>query len=444
MTNVSHGGSGLRAQGSGQVPPAPSPQPPASAAVRRRTDCRLCGSRSLQQIGSLGQTPLANAFVSASDRSKPQERFPLDVYICNGCSHVQLLDVVDPDVLFRDYVYVSATSPVFVEHFRRYAEAMLRLTGMPKGSRAIEIGSNDGTLLRFFQDAGMQVLGIDPARQIAAEATRRGIDTLPEFFDLALARKLQAQGWQASLIAANNVFAHADDLHTIVDGVAHLLAPDGVFVFEVSYLLDVFEKTLFDTIYHEHLSYHTVKPLVGLFARHGMELIDAVRVDSHGGSLRGIAKLKGGRLAKQPGVERLIAKEAALGLHGAEVFRTFFQNIQRRKAELTQLLGRLKREGKRVVGFGAPAKATTLMFHFGLGPDTLEYIIDDSPLKQGLFSPGHHIPVVPSLSLYDPARKPDYVLILAWNFADSIMKRHQPFRDAGGHFIVPLPTVEVS
>lgn len=411
--------------------------------MRTRADCRLCGSRDLQRIVSLGETPLANAFVSAADRAKTQERFPLDVYLCKGCSHVQLLDIVDPEVLFRDYVYVSSTSPVFVEHFRRYAQEMLRLTGIRQGSRVVEIGSNDGALLRFFQEAGMQVLGIDPARQIASDATRRGIETLPEFFDLALARTLKAQGWQASLVAANNVFAHADDLHTIVEGVAHLLTPDGVFVFEVSYLLDIFEKTLFDTIYHEHLSYHTVKPLAGLFARHGMELIDAVRVDSHGGSLRGIAKLKDGRLAKQPGVERLIAAEASLGLHGAGAFQAFFQNIQRRKAELTQRLAGLKRDGKRIAGFGAPAKATTLMFHFGLGPDTLDYIIDDSPLKQGLFSPGHHIPVVPSSLLYDAARKPDYALILAWNFADSIMKTHQPFQGSGGHFIVPLPTVEV-
>ena len=290
----------------------------------------------------------------------------------------------------------------------------------------------------------MRVLGIDPARRIAAEATRAGIETLPEFFDLALADRLRAQGWQASLIAANNVFAHADDLHAIVDGVARLLAPDGVFVFEVSYLLDVFEHTLFDTIYHEHLSYHTVKPLVGLFERHGMELIDAIRVDSHGGSLRGIAKLKGGRrFRRSPSVERLIAEEARLGLHGPEAYRTLFNNIQQRRVELTDLLRQLKGAGKKIAGFGAPAKATTLMFHFGLGPETLDYVIDDSPLKQGLYTPGHHLPVVPSSDLYDAAHKPDYALILAWNFAEPIIKKHQAFLDAGGHFIVPLPKVEV-
>jgi len=411
--------------------------------MRTRADCRLCGSRNLKQLFSLGATPLANEFVSAADRCKLQERFPLDVHLCADCGHVQLLDVVDPELLFRDYVYVSATSPVFVDHFRRYAEAMLEYTGMPKGSRVVEIGSNDGTLLRFFKDAGMQVLGIDPARRIAEEATKAGVETLQKFFDLALARRLKSQGWEAALIAANNVFAHADDLHAIVEGVAHLLVPDGLFVFEVSYLLDVFKKTLFDTIYHEHLSYHTVKPLVGLFARHGMQLIDAIRVDSHGGSLRGIAQCAGGPRPVHPRVEQLIGVEASHGLHGPEAFRGFFRSIQERKAELTELLRRGRAAGRRVAGFGAPAKATTLMFHFGLGPETLEYIVDDSPLKQGRFSPGHHIPVVASSRLYEPATRPDDVLILAWNFAESIMRNHQAFRQAGGRFIVPLPQVRV-
>jgi len=411
--------------------------------VKKRDNCRLCGSRKLQQLFSLGATPLANEFVSAVDLGKPQERFPLDVHLCADCGHVQLLDVVDPELLFRNYVYVSATSPVFVDHFRRYAEAMLKYTGMPKGSLIVEIGSNDGTLLRFFKDAGMRVLGIDPARRIAEEATRSGIETLPEFFDLALARRLRSQGKEAALVAANNVFAHADDLHAIVEGVAHLLAPDGLFVFEVSYLLDVFEKTLFDTIYHEHLSYHTVKPLVGLFARHGMELIDTVRVDSHGGSLRGIAKRQGGRWAVQPSVQDLISQEARLGLHGAQAYQKFFEQIQQRKSALTALLKERKAQGRKISGFGAPAKATTLMFHFGLGPDTLDYIIDDSSLKQGLYSPGHHIPIVPSSHLDDPAHRPDDVLILAWNFAEPIMAKHQAFRTQGGHFIVPLPEVKV-
>ena len=416
----------------------------ASPTLRTRQDCRLCGSQELELVMSLGTTPLANEFVKPADRGKPQDRFALNVHLCKGCGHVQLLDIVDPERLFRNYVYVSSTSPVFVEHFRRYAASICELTGLAAGSQVVEIGSNDGILLRFFKEAGMRVLGIDPAQEIAEAATRSGIETLPEFFDPALARKLRAQGWEASVIAANNVFAHADDLHGIVEGVAHLLKPDGIFVFEVSYLVDVVTKSLFDSVYHEHLSYHTVKPLVGLFERHGMEFVDAIRVESHGGSLRGIAKLKGGPLPRQSRVDELIALEASLGLDGPEAYREFIGRIERLRAQLLELLQRLKREGKRIVGFGAPAKATTLMFFFGIGPDLIDALIDESPLKQGLFSPGHHLPVVPSSALYDPVHRPDYAVVLAWNFAESIIKRHRRFLDDGGHFIVPLPTIEVS
>ena len=412
-------------------------------AMRTRTDCRLCGSRELTQVLSLGDTPLANEFVEAGQVGTPQDRFPLNVHLCRACGHAQLLDVVDPQRLFRHYVYVSGTSPVFVEHFRRYAADVVQWTGIPPGSRVIEIGSNDGTLLRFFKDAGMQVLGIDPARAIAADATTRGIDTLPEFFDLALAQRLRREGWEASVVAANNVFAHADDLHGIVEGVAHLLHQDGVFVFEVSYLVDVIEQGLFDTIYHEHLSYHTVKPLTRLFQQHGMELVDAIRVDTHGGSLRGIAKRTGARWPLQPRVEQLIQLETSMGLCGLAAYRDFFARIQQRKEELLALLCGLKQEGKRIAGFGAPAKATTLMFHFGLGPEVIEYLMDDSPWKQGRFSPGSHLPVLPSTALYDADTRPDHVVILAWNFAESITRTHQAFVDGGGHFIVPLPKLEM-
>lgn len=419
------------------------PAAPAQPQMRTRRDCRLCAATTLRRIVSLGATPLANAFVRAEDRSAAQPTFPLDVHICDRCAHVQLLDVVDPELLFRDYVYVSSTSPVFVEHFREYARSMIRFARAAPGARIIEIGSNDGVLLRFFKDAGMKVLGVDPARRLAEEATRSGVETRPEFFDLDLARRLRREGWTARILAANNVFAHADDLHSIVEGVAHLLEPDGVFVFEVSYLLDVVEKTLFDTIYHEHLSYHTVKPLVGLFERHGMTLIDASRVDTHGGSLRAVAALRDGPHRPRDSVDALIAEEAGRGLHGPDAYRAFFADIQRRRDELTSVLAGLRAEGRRIAGFGAPAKATTLMYHFGLGPETLEYIVDDSPLKQGLYTPGRHIPVVPSSFLYDDRTRPDAVVVLAWNFADPIIRRHQAFRDAGGRWIVPLPRVEV-
>src|SRR5215469_16163821 len=259
----------------------------------RRKTCRLCGGPRLISVLELAPTPPANAFVPREELGKTQQRFPLDVFFCEDCTHAQLLDVVDPSVLFENYVYVSGTSPSFVAHFESYARGIMEQFRPQPGGLVLDIGSNDGTLLRFFQKAGMKVLGIDPARNIAQEATRNGIPTLATFFNPQLAKQLRGEHGPASVITANNVFAHIDNLEGVVEGIRTLLAPDGVFVFEVSYLSDVFEKTLFDTIYHEHLDYHSVKPLVPFFRRLGMELIEAQRVSSHGGSLRGIAQLAG-------------------------------------------------------------------------------------------------------------------------------------------------------
>jgi SAM-dependent methyltransferase len=372
---------------------------------------------------------------------KPQQVFPLDVFFCENCAHVQLLDVVDPRVLFENYVYVSGTSPAFVAHFENYANDLLGRFKPAAGSLVVDIGSNDGTLLRFFQKAGMNVLGIDPAKNIAENATRSGVETLPQFFTTALAKEISATRGTAKIITGNNVFAHIDDLKGVVDGVRTLLAPDGVFAFEVSYLLDVYENTLFDTIYHEHLDYHSVKPLVQFFHANGMELIEAIRVPSHGGSLRGIAKKAGGPHPAGASVQQCVDLEAKLGLHKAETFVQFGRNIDALKNELGKLLRRLKAEGKSIAGFGAPAKATTLMYHFGIGPDLIDFIIDDSPLKQGLFSPGLHIPVLPAAAIAE--RKPDYLVLLAWNFAGPIMQKNEAYKKQGGRFIVPIPKVEV-
>lgn len=412
-----------------------------SSACQRRTTCRLCGGSRLSLVLELAPTPPANAFVPAAEKDGTQETFPLDVFFCEDCAHVQLLDVVDPRVLFENYVYVSGTSPVFVRHFAAYADDVIARFAPPAGGLILDIGSNDGTLLRQFKDRGFRVLGVDPAKDIARQATESGVETFAGFFTADLAGSIRADRGPAAVITANNVFAHADDLAGIVRGIRGLLAEDGVFVFEVSYLVDVYEKTLFDTIYHEHVAYHSVKPLVHFLAENGLELIQALRVDSHGGSLRGVAQLAGGPRSVDASVADLIALEEGLGLHRAETLKGFGAKIDRVRDELNGLLKRLKAEGKSVAAFGAPAKATTLMYHFGIGPEIIDFIVDDSPLKQGLFSPGMHIPVLPSQAIYD--RKPDYVVILAWNFAAPIMDKHAAYRQGGGRFIVPLPTVEV-
>jgi SAM-dependent methyltransferase len=407
----------------------------------RRNTCRLCDSRAVRLVMSLGSTPPANAFLRKDQLQEPEPSFPLDLFLCENCGHLQLLDVVNPEVLFRNYVYVSSTSPSFVDHFRRYAEDMVRRYQVAPGSWIVEIGSNDGVLLRPFQALGMRVLGVDPAVRIAKQATESGVETWPEFFTEAIGRRIRKERGAAAVVAANNVFAHADDLHGILEGVKHALAPDGVFVFEVSYLLDVFEKTLFDMTYHEHVCYHSVKPLVTLFQRHGMQLIEALRVPTHGGSLRGIAALQGSRHARQPSVQDLLDQERAVKLDQFGTFQKFAADIGALKQELREVLLDLKGKGRRIGGFGAPAKLTTLMHHFELGADLIDFVVDDSPLKQGLYTPGYHIPVVPASHLYES--KPDYVLILAWNFADNIIKNHQAYLDGGGRFIVPLPALRI-
>ena len=408
--------------------------------VHRET-CRLCTSRNVSKVFALAPTPLANAFVTADKLADAQDLYPLDVWFCNACGHLQLLDVVDPSVLYAHYVYVSGTSPVFVRHFKDYAAYVIDNFQPAPAGLVVDIGSNDGTLLRFFKDSGRRVLGVDPAQEISEQTRASGIPVLVDYFSPVVADRIRAEHGAASVIAANNVIAHIDDLAGVMEGVRRLLAPDGVFVFEVSYLGSVVENTLFDTIYHEHIDYHSVTPLQAFFDRCGLELIEAVRVDSHGGSLRGVVQIKGGPRRQGKSVRAMLDYEEAAGLNRPDTYAAFANHVDGLRTELTGMLHRLKSEGKRIAGFGAPAKLTTLMYHFGLEADLIDFVVDDSPLKQGHFTPGMHIPVVPAQELYN--RKPDYVVILAWNFAKPIIEKHSAFREAGGRFIVPLPKVEV-
>lgn len=407
----------------------------------RRDHCQLCASKELTLILSLAPTPPANAFVPESALDEEQKCFPLDVFHCEACHHTQLTDVVDPAVLFENYVYVSGTSPAFVRHFENYANTVIDRFGPPGDGLVVDIGSNDGTLLRFFQNAGMTVLGIDPAKDIAATATAAGIETLPQFFTPALAREIVEARGKASVVTANNVFAHADDLKSIAEGIATMLAPGGVFVFEVSYLVDVFEDVLFDTIYHEHMAYHAVGPLRQFFKSIGLELFATERIPSHGGSLRGFVQLAGGPHDHDGSVENLLAGERDLKLDSSATLKKFGARIDELGQTFNGVIRDLQAAGKTIAAYGAPAKATTLLYHFGIAPGTLEFIVDDSPLKQGLYSPGLHIPVVPAEILFE--KQPDILVILAWNFADVIMEKNAAFAEKGGHFLVPVPEVRL-
>ena len=406
----------------------------------KKLTCRLCKSSELISVLELVSTPPANAFVTKDKLSIKQTKYPLELFFCKNCNHVQITDIVDPTQLFENYVYVSGTSPVFVEHFKNYAKNIIETFKPPIENYILDIGSNDGTLLKFFKELGYSVVGIDPAKEIANKASKEGIETINDFFNLESSKKIKEKYSKASLITANNVFAHCDDLSGITEAVSNLLIPNGLFVFEVSYLVDVYQKTLFDTIYHEHLSYHSVTPLVKFFQDRKMTLIDVLKVNTHGGSIRCVVR-NSENVKVKDSVNNFIKLEKSLLFDNCETFINFSNKIDDRKNELNDLLVKLKLNDKTIAGFGAPAKATTLMYEFGLNSDILDFIVDDSPLKQGLYTPGLHIPVLSSS--YIEIFKPDYLLILAWNFAGSIVKNNKKFHESGGKFIIPLPKLEV-
>lgn len=412
-----------------------------SADHTKRDNCRLCRSTDVEEVLTLAPTALANELVTEDERSATQQKFPLALYFCNDCSHVQLLDVVDPDRLYRNYLYVSGTSPVFRQHFDEYAGSVVDKYGIAEGSLVVDIGSNDGVLLSCFQRRGMVVQGVDPAEAIAAQATENGIDTLPEFFSPDVATRIVTERGPASLVVANNVFAHIDDLHSVLEGVSRLLGDDGFLVIEVSYLKDVLEKVLFDTIYHEHLDYHSVGPLRRFFAENGFELVDTISIPSHGGSLRAVARKKGGDYPVQESVAAFVAEEERLGLYRASTFRAFAERIDALGDELLAVMNSMKARGKTIAGFGLPAKAATLMHQFGIGPEYIDFVVDDSPMKQGLYSPGYQIPVVASDRLQSD--RPDCIVILAWNFADPIIAKLDWHIEDGGTVIVPLPQLRI-
>jgi SAM-dependent methyltransferase len=398
----------------------------------------MCAGSRLVRVLELTPTPPGNRVLTAEETKRSWPVYPLELNFCESCFHVQLGHVVDPTILYQNaYSYVSGTSAVFVEHLRLYAEEMVRERGLSQGDLVVDIGSNDGTCLSFFKRAGMTVLGIDPATDIAAKATASGIETLPAFFDLELARRLRAERGAARLITSHNACAHIDDLDGLIRGVRHWLADDGVVVIEVGYLLDVYKNLWFDTIYHEHLDYHSVAPFRTFFARHDMELVSARRIAPQGGSIRLIAQKRPGPLQVDASVAELVELERTSGLQDAASFVEFGARIERTKTRLKALLSELRVAGKSIAGFGAPTKSTTLMLHFGIGRDTLDFIVDENPLKQGMYTPGNHIRIGPAQELYD--RRPDYVLILAWNFADSIMSRNARYAREGGQFILPMP-----
>lgn len=405
--------------------------------VRRRSDCRLCHGEKLAKVWSFGQTPLANSYLKPEEVGKKAEiTAPLDVYYCRDCHLVQLLDIVSPHELFDEYLYVSSTSPKYVQHFTDYARHLIGRFALNEESLVVDVGSNDGILLKPLQAAGIKVLGIDPAVNIARTATVAGIPTWAEYFTPPVAQRVKDTLGAADVITANNVFAHTDGIDTFVEAVKTLLADNGVFVFEVQYVGDILAKNLFDIVYHEHVNYYSLHPLVAYFERQGMTVVDVQHPPVHGGSLRVFVKLGAGH-AVSDSVAKMLQAEKEAGMMTIQSYLELKNHVAANKIKLRELLAGLKEKGHKIAGYGAPAKATTLMHVLGIDGKDLDFIVDDSPYKQGLVMPGTHVPIVPPTKLYNSGI--DYCLILAWNFADAIMEKHKLFAKSGGRFIVPVP-----
>lgn len=404
--------------------------------IKKAIKCRVCTKKTLVPVIDFGMSPLANAFLKKDQIDKPEYFYPLTVVFCESCGFIQLGHVVSPHLLFDDYVYVSSTSPVFVNHFKDFADTVVSRLKLSDKSLVVDIGSNDGILLKPLKEKGIRVLGVEPAAHIAKMAERDGIPTLADWFTIEVAKKIVKKEGHASIVTGTNVFAHIDDLDEVVYGVKTLLAPDGVFITESPYLIDFIEKNYFDLVYHEHVSYWSVKSLNTLFGRFNMEVFYVEKVPVHGGSIRVYAGIKGKHKIDKS-VGQFLASEKKLGIADKKTYREYEKRILENKRKLIDLLTKLKVKNKSLVGYGAPAKGNTLLNYFKIGPEIFDYIVDDSPFKQGLYTPGTHIPVVSSSRL--KKKTPDYIVILAWNFADSIIKNLSWLKERSCKFIVPVP-----
>lgn len=408
--------------------------------IHRRTDCRACASEDLELVFALKPTPIGDDYVSKDRVDEVQPSYPIDLFMCKQCGLAQITDVIDPDVLYGSYIYVTQSSFGLSSHFQSYAEHVVQRCQVAPGSLVMDLGSNDGTLLRSFKGLGMKVLGVEFAAHIAEQATASGVETIGKFFERDLATQIVASHGHSRVVTANNVFANIDDLRSWVDGINVLLADDGVFIFESYYLADVIDNMVFDFIYHEHLSSFSVKPIQALFASVGLELVVIERVATKGGSLRYFVQRPGGPMQRDGSVAKLLAEEDAKGIYRKETYDVFTAKIDALKQQTLQFLKQAKKDGKTVAGFGASITGTTLIYHFEIG-EYLDYLVDDNLAKQGRFSPGLHLPVLPSSAIYE--RKPDYVLVLAWRFADTFMQKHQAYLDQGGSFVVPVPEFRI-
>ena len=393
-------------------------------------------------MADLGLSPIANDYVAGQRYRDPEPFYPLEARVCQSCRLVQTLDVRRADEIFRaDYAYFSSHSTTWLKHAETYVDGMIHRFGFDRSSRVIEIASNDGYLLQFAQARGLRCLGIEPSESVARAARKKEIETLIDFFDARLAKHLVSNGWQADLLTANNVLAHVPDINDFVRGVATLLAPDGVATFEVQHLLKLMQRHQFDTIYHEHFSYLSLLAAQRIFESAGLRVFDVEELETHGGSIRFFVCRAGASHGTQPAVERVLRDEIGYGLATDDVYRSWHESVRETKRTLLDLLIRLKREGRSIVGYGAPAKGVTLLNYCGIGVDFLDYTVDRAPSKIGCFLPGVRLPILPPAAIFES--KPDFILILPWNIKDEIKAQLEGVRAWGARFIIPIPTARI-
>jgi SAM-dependent methyltransferase len=427
---------------------APTPHEAAAgvpAALRdnagREPQCRFCGAPMRTTFVDLGMSPLCESYVSPAGLNQMEPFYPLHVFVCERCWLVQLDQYVSPQHIFSEYAYFSSYSDSWVEHARRYVEAITARLGLNAASRVVEIACNDGYLLQHFVRLGIPVLGIEPAANVAKVAIEKGIPTLVRFFGVETAADVSRESGQADLVVGNNVLAHVPDINDFVAGLRILLSREGAVTMEFPHLVRLMEGNQFDTIYHEHFSYLSLTVVQDIFRSHGLRVYDVEEIPTHGGSLRVYGCHAGASIREQPSVARLLTGERDYGLGAIATYERFAEEVQETKRSLLEFLISTRRAGKSVAGYGAPGKGNTLLNYCGIRTDFLEYTVDRNPYKQGNFLPGTHIPIYPPERIRET--KPDYILILPWNLRDEIVSQLGYVREWGARFVVPIPRVEV-
>jgi SAM-dependent methyltransferase len=382
---------------------------------------------------------MEDQFVSADKLSIVQPVYPLDLAMCDECGYVFLTHIVNPKASYADYVYVSALTVGLRNHYDHYAEKIVRSFVVPKGSLIVDLGSNDGSMLASFIRLGMKVAGVEPAAAIAARANQSGLTTINAFFTEDVVQQILSNHGSASVVTANYMYANVYDVIGFTKNVVKLLTPDGIFVVQTGYHPEQMKINMFDYIYHEHFSYFTVEVLRNIFAACGLELIHVEKTAPKGGSIRVVAQRANGGKTIDASVDQHILEEQQAGMRQVETFQKFDMELMEQKKQLLAKLAVLKRDGKRIVGFGASHSTTTLLYHFEIAP-YIEYLVDDNVLKQGLYSPGYHLPVYPTKALYQDS--PDYVVVLAWQHKEKIINKHRRYVVNGGTWIIPLPNLQ--